>query len=96
VPVVSDFSGFADGLRELEGHLGTDLVDRMRVPASGPFRVERIAQQLIALLGDRSIDALRPRLRDVAVRHFDWTVRAAEMARAYARFSSPLSRVAVG
>jgi glycosyltransferase involved in cell wall biosynthesis len=96
VPVVSDFSGFADGLRDLEAHLGADLVDRMRVPASGPFRVERIAQQLISLLGDRSIDALRPRLRALAVRHFDWTVRAAEMTTAYTRFAVPPRHVAVG
>jgi glycosyltransferase involved in cell wall biosynthesis len=96
VPLVSDFSGFADGLRELEGYLGADLVDRMRVPASGSFRVERLAQQLIALLGDRMVDALRPRLREVAVRHFDWRVRAAAMERAYARFTAPAARVAVG
>jgi len=96
VPLVSDFSGFADGLRELEEHLGADLVDRMRVPASGSFRVERLAQQLIALLGDRTVDALRPRLREVAVCHFDWRVRAAAMERAYTRFAAPATRVAVG
>jgi hypothetical protein len=58
--------------------------------------VERIAQQLISLLGDRSIDALRPRLRALAVRHFDWTVRAAEMTTAYTRFAVPPRHVAVG
>jgi hypothetical protein len=66
------------------------------VPASGSFRVERLAQQLIALLGDRMVDALRPRLREVAVRHFEWRVRAAAMERAYARFTAPAARVAVG
>jgi hypothetical protein len=42
------------------------------------------------------VDALRPRLREVAVRHFDWRVRAAAMERAYARFTAPAARVAVG
>ena len=96
VPLVSDFSGFADGLRELDRLLGPELVDRMRIPSSGPFRVERLAQQLIALLGDRTLDALRPRLRAVAVRHFDWSVRAAQMTEAYARFVAPASRTAAG
>jgi hypothetical protein len=66
------------------------------VPASGSFRVERLAQQLIALLGDRMVDALRPRLREVAVRHFDWRVRAAAMERAYPFWQGCSTRFARG
>jgi len=96
LPVVSDFSGFADGLRELESELGPALVDRMRIPAAGPERVARIARQLVTLLGDRSLDALRPRLRQLAERRFDWRVQAEAMVDAYARLTRPIRDAACG
>lgn len=84
VPAVSDFSGFADGLRTLEALLGSDLVDRMRLPVDPATRVAGIADRLDALLDAVPFDTKR--LREIAVRHFDWDVRAREMTEAYHRF----------
>lgn len=81
LPVVSDFSGFRDGLAALEPRLGEELVDKMRLPVGD---VEGIAVRLRRLLphpprGDE--------LRRVAVEQFDWDVRAGQMLEAYERFA---------
>lgn len=80
LPVVSDFSGFEDGLAALEPTLGKELVDKMRLPVDN---VDGIATRLRKLLphpprGDA--------LRRVAVEEFDWDVRAQQMVEAYERF----------
>jgi len=85
LPVVSDFSGFADGLRMLESLLGHELVDLMRLPVEPEGRVEGIAKKLNALLDDLADVDRGPGLRAVAVEHFDWDVRAVEMVAAYER-----------
>lgn len=78
LPVVSDFSGFADGLRMLEPLLGKDLIDRMRLP----LNVDGISTCLKGLL---SAPPDRSGLRAIAVEHFDWSVRARQMVEAYSR-----------
>jgi glycosyltransferase involved in cell wall biosynthesis len=80
LPVVSDFSGFRDGLAALGPGLGEELVDKMRLPVGD---VEGIAGRLRRLLphpprGDE--------LRRIAVEQFDWDVRARQMLEAYRRF----------
>jgi glycosyltransferase involved in cell wall biosynthesis len=80
LPVVSDFSGFRDGLDALESLLGTELVAKMRLPVGDVAGIVVALRELLASppRGDR--------LRRVAVEHFDWDVRAQEMVEAYARF----------
>jgi glycosyltransferase involved in cell wall biosynthesis len=81
LPVVSDFSGFRDGLAALEPRLGTELVAKMRLPVGD---VAGIAARLRKLLPDP------PRgdeLRRIAVEQFDWDVRAQQMVEAYRRFA---------
>ena len=90
LPVVSDFSGFREGLDALEGPLGREWVERMRLPATGSRRVETIAAKLDALLADPALPDLKPRLRALAVQRYDWRIRAAEMVRAYERFRSSI------
>lgn len=72
LPLVSDFSGFRDGLDELERHIGEELVSAMRLPI-GDDRVPQIAEKIMAALA-RPIAA--ERLREIAVSNYDWTVRA--------------------
>ena len=88
LPAVSDFSGFADGLRTLEGLLGTELVDRMRLPIEPEIRVAGIAARLGDLLADTEALAQGDRLRAIAVEHFDWDVQARQMVHAYKRLVS--------
>ncbi len=86
LPVVSDFSGFSDGLATLEPLLGRELVDRMRLPVDAD-RVQGIAVRLLSLLGSGDLGGdLGTRLRSIAVEHFDWSVRAEQMTAVYARF----------
>ena len=85
IPAVSDFSGFRDGLNTLQPLLGSDLVDRMRLPIEPETRVEQIATRVASLLADETLDARRKQLRAVAVERFDWAIRAREMVEAYER-----------
>ncbi|MHC4973785.1 MAG: glycosyltransferase family 4 protein [Planctomycetota bacterium] len=80
LPVVSDFSGFRDGLAALEPHLGADLVAKMRLPVGDVAGIVAALRELLPCppRGDE--------LRKVAVEQFDWDVRAQEMVEAYARF----------
>jgi len=85
-PVVSDFSGFADGLEQLDRLLGDDLVDKLRIPYAPEQRLDGLVERVSSLLDEPPDDAMRQRLRAVAVEHFDWDVRARQMADAYERF----------
>lgn len=86
LPVVSDFTGFREGLDQIEPLLGSLWVDRMRLPVSPEGRVEGIASRLVALLEDTSITSIGPRLREIAVERFDWSVRASQIVDAYRAF----------
>lgn len=83
VPLVTDFSGFSDSVDELEPFLGKELTDRIRIPREDTIRVERIASNLIALLGDEKLHGAGPVLRRIAEENFDWKLRAAQMVEAY-------------
>ncbi len=89
LPLVSDFSGFADGLNQLEGFLGRELTDRLRLPFDPDDRVEGLVDRVCGLLRDFPDEETQGRLRTVAVEHFDWDIRAREMAAAYLRFAAP-------
>ncbi|MHC4932520.1 MAG: glycosyltransferase [Planctomycetota bacterium] len=78
LPLVTDFSGFAEGLDLLEPHLGRDVVDRLRLPREPDGRVPTIANRVGALLREGASEQTRSRLRSIAVHHFDWRIRAAE------------------
>ncbi len=83
LPLVSDFSGFAEGLADLVAPLGETWVSRMKLPIEPQGRVQHIAQSLASTLGDPALHELAPRLRNVAVNRYDWKVRAEQMERAY-------------
>ena len=85
--LVTDFSGFADGLDQLEGLLGRELVAPLRLPFTPQRRVKGLVLQASKLLRELPDEATRARLHAVAVEHFDWDVRAREMTEAYRRFA---------
>jgi glycosyltransferase involved in cell wall biosynthesis len=83
LPVVSYFSGFKDGVDDLEPFLGESLTEKMKIPAGIQVRVERIASSLNGLLADESFKKLGPRLRQIAVENYDWKLKASQMVSAY-------------
>jgi len=88
LPVVSDFSGFADGVAELVPWLGEGVTDYMKIPMDDRIRIECLIDNLAGLLG-RETDADRGRaLRLIAEEHYDWRLRADQMARAYGELVS--------
>ena len=83
IPVVSYFSGFRDGVDELEPVIGTDLTDYMKIPLDPAVRIEQIIENISVLLSrsGQNTDVLR----SVAVKEYDWRHRAAQMVSAYER-----------
>ena len=88
-PLVTDFSGFSDGLSMLAELLGSELVDRLRLPYGVAERREGIVDRVCGMLDRMPADDERSRLHEIAVNHFDWAVRARQMTDAYRRFSAP-------
>ncbi|MEN8149619.1 MAG: glycosyltransferase, partial [Planctomycetota bacterium] len=83
LPAASDFSGFAEGLDHLVPELGRELVQSMRLPIDPATCVAGMVERLSSLLAQPRDDARKARLRDIAVRRYDWKIRAREMAAAY-------------
>jgi len=88
LPVVSDFSGFADGVDELVPMLGEDITARMRIPMDDAIRIESLADNLTGLLGDGSGEDRGGDLRRIAEKHYDWRLRADQMVRAFGELVS--------
>ena len=83
LPVASNFSGFAEGLDNLEPDLGAERVALMRLPMDDTTRVAGIADRLGALLSERRDWSAE--LRAIATARYDWAIRAAQMVEAYQR-----------
>ena len=83
LPVVSDFSGFADGVAELAPWLGEDITERMKIPMDDAIRIESLADNLAGLLGEGGGEGRGRELRRIAEEHYDWRLRADQMSRAY-------------
>lgn len=82
LPLVSNFSGFKDGLDELEPLLGKEWVDNLRIDNNPEVRVAEMARNLVAVCGNKSLKDLAPRLRTIALEHYDWSTRADQVGAA--------------
>lgn len=82
LPAVSYFSGFRDGVDELQPYLDASLLEHMRLPVDPTGRVSGIAMQLTALLHE-PLHKISPQLRKIAEERHDWTLKAAQMVEAY-------------
>lgn len=85
LPMASYFSGLACGLDDLIPHLGQEWIDRMKIPVDNTTRIPGLITNLARILSDEALVTMGPRLRKIAVEHFDWNMRARQMAAAYAR-----------
>ena len=83
LPVVSDFSGFRDSIEELAPHLGESMVEQIKIPMQNEVRIKRLASNLNALLANRDLDQIGSKLRQIAVKNYDWKLRASQMVSAY-------------
>ena len=88
LPVVSYFSGFADGVDELVPWLGEDITERMKIPMDDKLRIESLANNLTGLLGGKVGEERGRALRLIAEEHYDWRLRAEQMAQAYSELVS--------
>ena len=82
-PLVSYFSGFKDGIDELEKFLDPTLVDKMKIPTDPTTRIPTLISNINNLLSDNSLDELRPSLCRIAAENYDWNIQAAKMTAAY-------------
>lgn len=83
LPVATGFPNIAELMAELTPLIGSTWTTRMRLPTAAR-RVGVIARHLTELLSDPGLGSLRGTLRHVAVDCYDWQVRAAEFAQAFA------------
>jgi len=87
LPVVSYFSGFKDGLDELEPFLGEDLIDKMKISIDPRNRITNIISNVSYLFSKNELDLYSTKLRKVAVENYDWKIRVEQMVRAYKYFA---------
>jgi glycosyltransferase involved in cell wall biosynthesis len=91
LPVVSDFSGFADGIAELVPRLGEDITERMKIPMGDTVRIQSLADNLAGLLADETGRERGRALRLIAEEHYDWRLRPDQMVEAYRKVGSDRS-----
>ncbi len=85
-PMASYFSGLACGLDSLVPILGQELVDMMKIPVEDHTRIPGLITSLSRFLSRKDRTKISAKLRLAAVEHFDWKIRARQMAAAYSRF----------
>jgi glycosyltransferase involved in cell wall biosynthesis len=85
LPMVSYFSGFKDGIDELEQYLPDDLVEHMKISMDEKQRVATIARNTIRLLEVSKSKDMSGELSKLARDHYDWSHRARQMVEAYER-----------
>jgi glycosyltransferase involved in cell wall biosynthesis len=86
LPVVSYFSGFADGVDELIPYLGIEWVEHMKIPIDYQNRIPGLIKNLPLVMSDPDLSTISPKLRKIAVENYDWNIRAQQMIAAYSRF----------
>ncbi len=80
LPLVSYFSGFKDGIDELNSFLPPALVDAMKISMDPASRIDSLAGGIIRLHEAGAEPGLRYRLADIAGEHYDWKQRARTLA----------------
>ena len=83
LPLVSYFSGFRDGVDELQTYLDKDLVSRMRIPMETQNRIKSLAENINFLIEMTKARDFSIELSEIAQENYDWTHRAMQMVEAY-------------
>jgi len=83
LPVVSYFSGFQDGVDELEQYLTKSLVNHLKIPMEKETRIATLAENIIELLSVVKAKDYSKELSAIAQTNYDWKHRAKQMIDAY-------------
>ncbi|MEF9476134.1 MAG: glycosyltransferase family 4 protein, partial [Candidatus Mariimomonas ferrooxydans] len=83
IPVVSYFSGFKDGVDELEPLLKNNLVEKMKIANDPHKRIESIISNISGLFAESGLDSYTSELRQIALDNYDWKKRASQLIKAY-------------
>lgn len=85
LPLVSYFSGFKDGVDELNQFLDASLVSLLRIPMEKQVRVSQLSENIVALLSVLETRDFSGELSKIARENYDWSHRAKQMVEAYQR-----------
>ena len=85
LPVVSYFSGFQDGVDELEQYLSKSLVNHLKIPIEKEIRIATLAENIIELLSIVKARDYSRELSMIAQTNYDWSHRAKQMVEAYTK-----------
>lgn len=88
-PLVSYFSGFRDGIDELEQFLAHDTVDRMKIDMDPARRIRSIADNINGLITLSETHDFSSDLAAIAREHYDWKHRAVSLGKLFAEVRSP-------
>ncbi len=83
IPVVSYFSGFKDGVDELEPLVGKRILEFMKISHDPSQRIESIISNISRLFAGPDLSMDISTLRQIAVNKYDWKNRAAQLVQAY-------------
>jgi len=87
LPLVSYFSGFRDGVDELNQFLDASMVDMMKISMAKENRVAQIVDHVSGLLNMGLGQDIRDKLQVIAESNYDWKHRGLQMAEAYRELS---------
>lgn len=83
LPLVSYFSGFKDGVDELENFLDRELVSHLRIPMERENRVGQLSKNIVDILNILNARDYSAELSEIARNNYDWSHRAKQMVDAY-------------
>ena len=84
--MASYFSGLADSIDSLIPFLGESIVNKMKISIEDESRISGLIEHVNSVLKDSEIPALKPKLRQIAVENYDWSIIATQMIEAYQHF----------
>ena len=83
IPIVSYFSGFKDGVDELEQFIGKRKIEQMKISNDPDKRIKSIISNISGLLNESDLGEETSKLHKIAVDNYDWKKRAAQLVQAY-------------
>lgn len=84
LPVVSYFSGFKEGIDELESLLGESLTEKLKITQDTNRRISSIAYNINELIMNGRVHDNTHKLRIIAEENYDWKIKSSQMIKAYA------------
>ena len=88
-PIMSYFSGFKDAIDSLDDYLNKDILQLMKISMDPEKRIKSIIRCVSGALEYPGLNSVSPKLRSIAVKNFDWKIRARQMINAYLKRLNP-------